>query len=108
MEEGAEGLENIAATGDTPQLPPGTAMGMASGAQIAPAHPAAIGTGRVGAEMVGGVDRTMAPARHDDAWRRNGGSVRVRGGGVLTGVAMRLSGKAHKGFRLAATLTPWE
>src|SRR5262249_2575769 len=51
-EEGPEGLQKVAATDDAQQLPPGTAIGMAIGAQIAPAPPAAIGTGRVGAEMV--------------------------------------------------------
>src|SRR5262252_3739512 len=50
----------------------------------------------------------MAPARDDDAWGRSGGSGRARGGGGLTGVAMRLGGKAHKGFRLVATLAPRE
>jgi hypothetical protein len=52
VQERAEGLEKIAATGDTQQLPPGPAMGMAIGAEIAPAHPAPIGTVRIGAEMV--------------------------------------------------------
>jgi hypothetical protein len=51
MKDRAEGLEKIAATGDAQQLPPGTPMGMAIGAEIAPAHPATIGTIRVGAEM---------------------------------------------------------
>jgi len=51
MEDGAEGLQKIAPTNHTQQLSPGTAAGMAIGAEIAPAHPAAIGTGRVGAEM---------------------------------------------------------
>ena len=51
MQERAEGLENITATGNAEQLPPGTAPRMAIGPEIAPAHPATIGTGRVGAEM---------------------------------------------------------
>ena len=51
MEEGTEGLQKVAVAGDTEQLPPGTAIGMAIGAEIAPAHPAARGTIRVGAEM---------------------------------------------------------
>ena len=51
MKERAEGLEKIAATNHTQQLPPGTATRMAIGAEIATAGPAAIGTIRVGAEM---------------------------------------------------------
>ena len=47
MEEGAEGLEKIAVTGDAQQLPSGAPIGMAVGAEIAPAHPAPIGTVRV-------------------------------------------------------------
>ena len=70
MKERAEGLEKIAATDDTQQLPPGTATGMAIGAEIAPAHPAPIGTVRVRAEMRGGVDLAAAPPRgHDARWR---------------------------------------
>src|SRR5262249_6358491 len=103
MKERAEGLEKIASTGDAEQLPPGTATRMAIGAEIAPADPAAIGTVRVGAEMRGGVDLTTAPSRHDDAWWRSCGGVQVGISGVLTGVAKRLGGMAHKGFRLAAT-----
>ena len=52
VKERAEGLEKIAVTGDAQQLPPGASIGMAIGAQIAPAHPAVIGTVRVGTKMV--------------------------------------------------------
>src|SRR5262249_49808272 len=48
----AVSLLKVALTLDTIQLPRGTATGMAIGAEIAPAHPAAIGTVRIGAEMV--------------------------------------------------------
>ena len=51
IKEGAEGLEKIAATGDAQQLPPGTTIGMAIGAEITPGDPAPIGTVRVGTEM---------------------------------------------------------
>src|SRR5262249_9520328 len=80
---------------------------MAIGAEIAPAHPAPIGTIRVGAEMHGGVDRTTAPARHDNAWGWSGGGLRAGSGGVLTGVAVRPFDEAFKGFRLTAPLRPW-
>src|SRR5262249_43065618 len=67
MKDRAEGLEKVATTGDTQQLPPGTATGMAIGAEIPPAHTAAIGAVQVGAEMGGGVDLASAPPRRDDA-----------------------------------------
>src|SRR5262249_61614794 len=51
VKDGAEGLEKVATTRDAEQLAPGTTIGMAIGAEIPPAHPAAIGTVRVGAEM---------------------------------------------------------
>jgi hypothetical protein len=70
MKDRAKGLEKIAATGDAQQLPPGPATGMAIGTEIAPAHPAPIGTVWVGAEMHGGVDLAAAPPCQDDAgWR---------------------------------------
>src|SRR5262249_38540263 len=70
MKERPEALQEVAATGDAEQLPPGAAIGMAIGAEIAPADPAAIGTVRVRAEMGGGVDLAAAPpCRHDAGWR---------------------------------------
>ena len=80
---------------------------MAIGAEIAPAHPAAIGTVRVWAEMGGGVDLAAAPSRRHDARWWGAGSLRAEVAGVLTGVAGRLAGEARKGFRLTEVLTPW-
>ena len=68
MEEGAKGLEKIATTDHTEQLPPGTATGMAIGTEIAPAHPAPIGSVRVRAKVRRGVDLAAAPLRGHDAW----------------------------------------
>jgi hypothetical protein len=68
MEERAEGLQKVAATGDAQQLPPGTATGMAIGADIAPSDPSPIGTVWVRAEMGGGVYLAAAPPRGYDAW----------------------------------------
>src|SRR3954463_15929605 len=76
VKDRAKGLEKIATADHTQKLSPGTATRMAIGAEIPPSHPAAIGTVRVRAEMVGGVDRTPASARHDDAWGRSGGGGR--------------------------------
>ena len=67
MQERAEGLEKIAATGDAQQLSPGTTTGMAIGPEIAPADPAPVGTVWVGAEMRGGIHLAAASSRHDDA-----------------------------------------
>jgi hypothetical protein len=49
--EGTKGLEKIATTDYTQQLPPGPAIRMAIRTEIAPAHPAPIGTVRVRAEV---------------------------------------------------------
>jgi hypothetical protein len=95
------------ATHDTQQLPPGATIGMAIGTEIAPADPAPLRTVWIGAEMVRGVDLTAASSRHDDArgWGCRGVWVGVAR--IGTGVAVRLGGEAHKGFRLAAALAPW-
>src|SRR5262249_15609617 len=85
----------------------GTTIGMAIGAEIAPAHPAPIGTVRIGAEVRRGVDLTSSsPRRYKTRGRRRGG-VRARVRGVLTGVTVRLGGEACKGVRLAAALWWW-
>ena len=60
MDEGAEGLETRATTDDTQQLPPGTALGMAIGAEMPPAHPATRGTVQVRANRVPGVHLALA------------------------------------------------
>ena len=107
VKERTKGLEKVATTDHTQQLPPGTTIGMAIGAEIAPADPAPIGTVRVRAEMGGGVDLAAAPSRRHDARWRSCGGLRARGGGVLTGVAGRLCGEARKGFGLTAPRAPW-
>src|SRR5262245_6157147 len=106
MKNGAEGLQKIAVTGDAQQLPPGTTVGMAIGAEIAPDHPGPIRTGRIGAEMVRSIDLTAASARHDDARGWGGRGVWVRSTGVLTGVAVRLGGEALKRCEGAVALAP--
>src|SRR5262249_42406062 len=61
MKDRAEGLEKVTTTDHTQELPPGTPIGMAIGAEIAPADPAAIGTVGVRAEVHRGVDLAAAP-----------------------------------------------
>jgi hypothetical protein len=80
---------------------------MAIRTEIAPAHPAPIATVRVRAEVRRGVDLAVAPSRGYQALWWTCGCRWARGTAVLTGVAVRLGGEAHKGFRLAATLTTW-
>src|SRR5262245_2455221 len=106
MEKGAEGLQKVVATHDAQQLPPGTAVGMPIGAEIAPAHPAPIRTVRMGAEMLRGIDLTAASARHDNARGWGGRGVWVRGTGMLTGVAVRLCAEALKRCEGAVVLAP--
>ena len=71
MQRGAMGLLEVTFTADAIQLAPGTAVGMAIGAEIAPADPTPIGTVRVRAEVCRGVDLPTASSREDRAgWRR--------------------------------------
>ncbi len=107
MPERAEGLQKIAVTSDAQQLSPGTAIGMAIGAEIAPAHSSPIDTIRVRAAMGGGVDLASASSRgHDTRWR-GAGCLRVGVAGVLTGVAVRLFREAGTGCDLTAALWYW-
>src|SRR5262245_47147171 len=80
---------------------------MTIGAEIAPAQPAAIGTIRVGAEMVRGVDVVAEPQRHDEARRWGGRGVWVEGAHLCTVGAMRLGGEPRKGFGGTRALAPW-
>src|SRR5262249_40780591 len=69
VKDGAEGLQKVAATDHTQQLSPWTAVRMPISAEVAPAHPAAIGTVWVGAELGGGVHlATAPPCGHDAGW----------------------------------------
>src|SRR5262249_43344105 len=77
VKERAKGLEKVATADHTQQLPPGTAIGMAIGAEIPPAHPVPIGTVGVRAEMVPGVHLALAATGGGDPWRwRSRGSDR--------------------------------
>ena len=107
MQARAEGLQKVAVTSDAQQLPPGTAIGMVIGTQVAPADPAAIHTVWIGAEMAGGVDLAASPPRHDEARGRGGRRLWARGTVVLTGVAVRLGGEARKRCGLKMALWPW-
>src|SRR5207344_3145088 len=97
VQERAESLQEIATTDHTQQLPPGTATGMAVGAEMAPAHPAARGTIWVGAEVRGGIHLVAAPPRRHDARGRACGGLWARVGAVRTRIAVRLGGELRKG-----------
>src|SRR4029453_10054490 len=90
MQDRAEGLEKRAATGDAQQLPPGTTTRMAIGPEIAPADPAPIGTGWVGAEMRGGIYRVAGYVR--------GTEQRGRGVGASELGALACSQASQCGF----------
>jgi hypothetical protein len=102
----AAGLEQRAAPGEAPQLPPGPATRRASGAEMAPADPAPLGPGWMRAAMRGGLHLAAAASRHDDArwWgcRRGWARDTIR----LPGVAMGLGGEARARFRLPTALGP--
>src|SRR5262249_32981692 len=71
IEERAEGLQKVAATGDAQQLPPAAPIGMADSTEIAPACPAPVPAIRVRTEMDGGIDRAAAPSRRHKTWGRS-------------------------------------
>jgi hypothetical protein len=109
MKERAKGFEKIATTHYTQQLPPGTAIGMAMGPEIPPAHPAPIGTVRVRAEMVPGVHLALAATGGGDPWRwRSRGSDRGGRRGLRTRDTLGFVGETGKRFRLAGAWAPWQ
>src|SRR5215510_8911203 len=107
VEDRAEGLQKIATADHAHQLSPGTATGMAIGAEIAPAHPAPIGTVWIRAEMGGGVHLASSSPCGHDTWWRGVGCLWAGIARVCTGLARRLCGEAHKGFALTRALGPW-
>jgi len=73
MQRGAMGLQEMPLAAETHQLAPPSAVGMAVGADIPPAHPAVIRTGGLRAEMPGGIDVPAAASGEKQArWRRIG------------------------------------
>src|SRR5882724_4584380 len=62
----AMGLQEVSLAAKTHQLAPASAAGMAIGADIAPAHPAVVRTGGMGAEVAAGIDvsATASSERH--------------------------------------------
>jgi hypothetical protein len=107
MQNCAKGFENRAATHDAQPLSPGTTIGMAMGAEMAPAHSAPGGTVRIGAAMACGGDLAAAPPWGHYTRGRGCGCLWARGTAGLTGIAMRLGGEARKGGGLTAALGPW-
>jgi hypothetical protein len=109
MQDGTEGLEKRATTHDTQQLPPGTTTGMAIGTEIAPAHPATIGTVWVWAEMVPGVHLALAATGGGDPWRwRSRGNDREGRRCLLTRATLGFVGETGKRFRLAGAWALWQ
>jgi len=107
MEDGAEGLEKGATTDPTQELPPGTAVRMAMGAEIAPTDPAPRGTVGGRAAVHRGVDLAAAPPRGHEAGWRCCRDLRAGSDGRLTGVAVWLFDEACKGLRFTVALGPW-
>jgi hypothetical protein len=82
---------------------------MAIGAEIPPAHPAAIGTVRVRAEMVPGVHLALAATGGGEPWRwRSRGSDQGGRRCLLTRGTMGLMGETGKRFWLAGAWAPWQ
>ena len=74
------------------------------GAEVAPSHPATIGTVWVGAKVHRRVDLAGAPPRGDDARGWSCGGLGARVSTVRTGVAVRLGGEARTGGGLTVAL----
>src|SRR4029453_9588078 len=71
------------------------------------AHPAPIGTVRMGAEVHRGVDLAAASPRGHDMRGRSRGGVHAGVGSLLTGVAGRFVGEAGKRRGLTPALWRW-
>ena len=109
MEEGAEGLKQLAPPDPPQQLPPGPAIGMAMGAKGPPAPPAAIGTVRVRADMVSGFPLALAATGGGDPWRwRSRGSDQGGRRCLLTRDTMGRMGETGKRLWLARAWAPWQ
>ena len=63
-------LQDIPLAGGAVPLPPGAAVGMAIGLEIAVADPAILGTVPRGAKLDRGIDLARTPPRGGDHWRR--------------------------------------
>src|SRR5215813_9208511 len=107
MKERAMGFEKIASTTAAIQLSPGATAGMSVGADITSPKPAAIATGGIGTELVGGVDVAAAATCRDKAWGRGTGRLMVWLDGLLTGVTVGLAGQADKGCGLSRAFSRW-
>src|SRR5215831_12708737 len=104
MKQRAMGLEKIAFAGETLELPPGAAIGMAIGAQIVQPQPAAIVTRGVGTKVHRGVHGPGAAGRE----RHGSGPWRGRWSRLvellLTQHTVRLVRQARERCGLGGTL----
>jgi len=76
-------------------------------ANIAEPEPAAIGTGGIRTEMVGGDDvATAAPCRDQRRWR-GAGRLPARCDALFTGVTVGFMSETQKGFGLFGALVRW-
>jgi hypothetical protein len=88
-------------------LPPGAAVGVPVGLEIAVSSPAIIGTVRMGAELGGGVDLTRTASRREDQGWRSAGRRGTRRGSLLTGHTVGFVDEARKRWGVAGALTGW-
>jgi hypothetical protein len=98
MEDRAVGFITIPLARYTLKLPPGLTTGMAVGADIAQAEPAAIGTIRIGTEMPRRIDGALAASVEEDQWRWRAWGFRTRIDAVLTSLTQGLLEISGKGF----------
>src|SRR5688572_19942410 len=98
MENRAVGFIEIPVTGDTLQLPPGLAAGMAIRADVAPSEPAVIGAIRIGTEVSVSIDGAPAASRKGEHGRWRPWRLRVHISSMLTGLAERFVDQSRKGF----------
>ena len=106
MEHGAVRLREIPVAGDTLQLAPGLATGMAVGANIAPPEPAVIRAIVLGTELPRGVDGAPASPREDDhrRWRARGFGTSIEP--LLTGLTQGFVDISGEGFGFCGPLAP--
>ena len=107
MHRRAMRLQKEAATSGAVHLPPGAAIGMAVGTEVATWQLPEIAAALVGTELLRHVDAVLASSRRGDQRWRGARHLRTEIGRLLTGSARGFVGETRKRCGLVGALTRW-